>query len=87
MGGLLDLSGLWGSRVVGFNKFEKFVFCGFQMGAVIVSTSLPKIPQRNIVANCLLFILFILFRLLYFSFFFKRKNKKRGEVCGICPEF
>ena len=51
MGGLLDLSGLWGSRVVGFNRLNGSVFCGFQMGAVIVSTSLPSFFPRGILCQ------------------------------------
>ena len=79
MGGLLDLSGLWGSRVVGFNKFEKFVFCGFQMGAVIVSTSTPQKSLREILCQTVYFSYFS-----YFSdcctFLFFLKEKIRREV-------
>ena len=83
MGGLLDLSGLWGSRVVGFNKFEKFVFCGFQMGAVIVSTSTPQKSLREILCQTVYFSYFSYFsdfsdRCYIIFHFFKEKKKKGG---------
>ena len=47
MGGLLVLSGLWGSRVAGFNGLNGLVLGDFQMDPVIVTTSLPHFSPEE----------------------------------------